>query len=274
MAIPKRVAERITTRIKAFQGIIEAQKARDVSEADTVTVVKDNLNDVFGYDKYLEITGEYAIRGTYCDLAVKLDGRIAFLIEVKAVGIELNDRHTKQAIDYAANQGVEWVILTNGAEWVLYHVIFKKPIDKQEIARFNLLAVNHRSEQDLEKLFLLSREGFLKSAMAEYRDRKEAMSRFMLAAIITTVDPVVAAIRREIRRTSDISVEQDVLVQLLREQVLKREAIEGPEAEAAVKRLQKASQRALRSKREGGGDDEPAASDAEAPPAASGDAPE
>jgi len=36
---------------------------------------------------------------------------------VKAIGVELDDRHVKQAIDYGTNQGVEWVMLTNGVVW-------------------------------------------------------------------------------------------------------------------------------------------------------------
>lgn len=92
MAIPKKVVERLTSKIKGFQTVLEQQKARDVSEADTVTVVKDILNAVFGYDKYAELTSEHAIRGTYCDLAVRIDGKLAFLLEVKAVGLDLKDK--------------------------------------------------------------------------------------------------------------------------------------------------------------------------------------
>jgi hypothetical protein len=243
MPIPKKVVDRISSRLKAFQGILEAQRARDVSEADTVTVVKDCLSELFGYDKYAEITGEHAIRGTYCDLAVKLDNKLAFLIEVKAIGIDLKEQHTKQAIDYAANQGVDWVVLTNGVEWVLYHVLFKKPIEKQEIDRFNLLTVSHRSEPDLEKLFLISKEGFLKSALAEYRDRKDATSRYMLAAILLGSDQIMGVIRREVRKVSDLLVDPTTILQMLREQVIKRDALEGVEADNATKRFQRASQK-------------------------------
>ena len=63
-------------------------------------------------------------------MAVKVDENIRFLIEVKAVGIELKDIHIKQAIDYAANEGIEWVILTNGAVWRVYNVHFGQPIEK------------------------------------------------------------------------------------------------------------------------------------------------
>jgi len=246
MAIPKKVAERFSTRLRHFQSIVEAQRARDVSEADTVTIVKDVLSELFGYDKYAELTSEHSIRGTYCDLAVKLDGRLAFLIEVKAIGLELKENHVRQATDYAANQGCEWVVLTNGADWVLYHVLFKKPIERREVARFNVLQANPRSDADHERLFLVSREGFLKSAMAEYRDRREATSRYMLAAILVNSEAVVSALRREIRRVSDLMIDQSDIVEMLKEQVVKRDAIEGTEFEEAVRRFNRASQRTLR----------------------------
>ena len=73
MGVPKRVEDRIQGCLKQFQGILAQQKARDVSEADTVTVVKDLLSDLFGYDKYSELTSEHSIRGTFCDLAVKIE---------------------------------------------------------------------------------------------------------------------------------------------------------------------------------------------------------
>jgi len=107
------------TGMKRLGPIIAQQKARDVSEADTVTLVKDLMHDVLGYDKYADLTGEVAIRGTYCDLAVKSDNKVIELVEVKAIGISLEDRHVKQAVDYASNQGIEWVVLTNAINWRL-----------------------------------------------------------------------------------------------------------------------------------------------------------
>ena len=74
MSIPKKVSERLVSGIKKYQPILTAAKDRDVGETDTVTIIKDMLAEIFGYDKYSELTSEYAIRGTYCDLAIKLDG--------------------------------------------------------------------------------------------------------------------------------------------------------------------------------------------------------
>ena len=150
-AVPKKVAERLVAGIKRYQPILSAAKARDVGEADTVTIVKDMLADVFGYDKYADVTSEYAIRGTYCDLAIKMDGQLQTLIEVKAIGLDLKDSHVKQAVDYAANQGVDWVLLTNGLTWRVYHIIFAKPIDQELVLEIDFCALSPRSEGDVER---------------------------------------------------------------------------------------------------------------------------
>jgi hypothetical protein len=125
-------------------------------------------------------------------------------------------------------------------------VLFKKPIDKQEVAHFNLLEVTMKQEADLDKMYLLTREGFTKSALAEYRDRKDATSRFMLAAIILNSEAVQSTLRREIRRVSEILVEPEVIERMLREEVIKRETIEGENAEAAARRVNRSADRPAR----------------------------
>jgi hypothetical protein len=182
--VPNRVADRLASSIKKFQPIVTAAKSRDVNESDTVIVVTDMLSYVFGYDKYSEITSEFAIRGTYCDLATKIDGKVQCLIEVKAVGIELKEPHTKQAIDYAANQGIDWVVLTNGVIWKVYKVSFAKPISQELVAEFDFLTLNPKSNDDIEKLFLIAKEGFQKSALGDYTAQRQALSRFCIGAML------------------------------------------------------------------------------------------
>src|SRR4051812_509611 len=111
-AVTQKIQSRISDGLKRFQPIVESAKTRDVSESDTVVMLTGILSEILGYDKYLDITTELAIRGTYCDLALKIDGKLSLLIEAKAIGIELKEQHVKQVVDYAANQGIEWVILT------------------------------------------------------------------------------------------------------------------------------------------------------------------
>ena len=165
MAVPKKVVERLVAGIKRYQPILDSARTRDVGETDTVTIVKDMLADVFGYDKYAELTSEYAIRGTYCDLAIKLDGKLTTLIEVKAIGIERKDSDIEQAVDYAANQGVDWVLLTTGTRWCVHHVFFTKPIQHELVVDIDFAKCNHRIEADIEHLYLWCKEGWQRSAL-------------------------------------------------------------------------------------------------------------
>lgn len=240
MAIANRVRERMASGIKRLTPVIAQQKARDVSEADTVTVVKDVLSDVMGYDKYAELTSEHAIRGTYCDLAIKIGEKLRVLVEIKAAATELEDRHVKQAIDYAANQGIDWVILTNASVWRLYEVIFEKPIDKKLIVEVDLTAIEMRKDDDAERVYIFTKEAFSKGAPEELRDRQEATSRFMLAALVVENDAVVSTIRRELRRLVDVLVDEEQIVKVLREEVVKRDTLEGPCADAAIRRVNRA----------------------------------
>jgi Uncharacterized conserved protein len=237
--VPKRVAERIVAGIKRYQPILDSAKTRDVGEADTVTIVKDMLADVFGYDKYSDLTSEYAIRGTYCDLATKIDGTLQTLIEVKAIGLDLKDQHVKQAVDYAANQGVDWVLLTNGQQWRVYHVIFAKPIGQELIVDLNFCAMNSRSAADIEKLYLWCKEGWQKSVLGEYKDRKEALSRFAIGAILQS-ESILAVLRRELKKLSpDVKIDPEEINAVLVNEVLKRDVVEGEPAIEAKKKLAK-----------------------------------
>ena len=62
MAMPKKTEERIRSALKRFVPVLLAQRDRDVSEADTVTLVRDFFSDLLGFDKYAELTSEHQVR--------------------------------------------------------------------------------------------------------------------------------------------------------------------------------------------------------------------
>jgi len=260
-SVPGKAADRLAAGIKRFQPILAAAKTRDLNESDTVTIITDMLSDVFGYDKYSEVTSEYAIRNTFVDLAIKIDGALQLLVEVKAIGLELKDGFIRQAVDYAANQGIEWVILTNGAVWRVYNVHFTKPIDQELVLEIDFQKLGPKNKSDIEALFLLTREGQAKSLLGEYRVQRDALNRFSMAAMLLS-DTVVDVLRREMRRLSPgIRIEADEIRSVLTQEVLKREVVEGEKAEEARRKVGRAANRPLRSKTGGrrdgdGADDE------------------
>jgi len=249
MSIPARVSERLAAGVKRFAPILASAKARDVNESDTSMIVTDVLAEIFGYDKYSEVTRELCIRGTFCDLATRIDGKFQMIIEVKAIGLELKDSYVKQAVDYAANQGIEWVALTNGNLWKVFCVIFAKPIDAELVLDIDLLQLNPKSAHDLESVYLLTRESMLKSGLYAYHDHLQATNKFYLAAVMLS-DPVLETVRRELRRLSDAKVEIAELREALKQEVIKREVLEGEKADLARKKVAKAAGKMLRTRRE------------------------
>ena len=246
--IPARVAARISTGLRKYPKVFQQAFDRDINESDTVVIIADFLSEVLGFDKYNEITTESAIRGTYCDLAVKVGGQVRYLVEVKAIGIKLNDSHLRQAIQYAATHGVEWVILTNGASWQVHRMRFEQPVSADLVFDLDLLSATPRSKEVIERLFVLTREGVSKSAIQEFQQQKDASSPFLIAAVLQS-NSLIGVLRRELRRISPgAKLSEDELRGVLIDEVLKREVAFGDDAKVAASRVRRAANRALRNR--------------------------
>ena len=237
--IPKKAHDRLVAGLKRYQPIVGKLRERDISEADTVTVIKDMLTDIFGYDKYTELTSEQQIRGTFCDLAIRIEGKIEYLAEVKSAGTNLNDNHLRQAVNYGAHQGIEWVILSNAIEWKIHRIKFAQPIDHEEVFSFDMTKLSPRSSDDLAKLFILCRESISTASLAEYHRQAQIMNRYVIAELLQS-DPVIAILRREFRRLFPgvKATEEDLRIMLTNE-VMKRDTLDGDppkSAKATVKR--------------------------------------
>ena len=238
MKMTKKTESQIRAALPKFQTVLTNAKKQDFNESNTVDIITDILSEVFGYEKYSEITREYAIRGTYCDLAIKLDnGRkgfnVEYLIECKSVGTELREPHLRQAIDYGAKEGIKWLILTNGIDWQIYRLNFGQPITWDRVSQFNILQLSAKNERDFEQLFIVTKEGVLKSAREEVCEKARCVNRFVIAALLMS-DMFVSALKRELRKIGDgISIEETEIVSLLRGDVLRSNLFDCEEAKAA-----------------------------------------
>jgi len=249
ITIPKKVMERFAREVGKFQRILQNAKDRDINETDTVTIVTDMLSGIFGFDKYTEITGEYAIRGTYCDLAIKVNESVKYLIEVKAIGIELKENHLRQAVNYGANNGIQWVVLTNGIDWKIYRIKFEKPLATEMLCSINFLELNPRKHEDQDRLFILCKEGLDKAAIEEFNEYVRSVNKFIIGAIIQS-EPIIEIIRRELRRVSPgLKVEKEEIEKIVSSEVLKRDVLEGESYSEAKSRLKKTIGRVARKKR-------------------------
>src|SRR3989338_4547026 len=113
-------------------------KYQEVDEAATRLMINSFLNEVLGFASLDEIKTEYMIRWTYADYVIQIKGKRYFIVEAKGMGVELSEKHLRQAVNYAANEGIEWALLTNGRSFELYKILFEKPIDSRKVFSIDL----------------------------------------------------------------------------------------------------------------------------------------
>jgi hypothetical protein len=244
MKISKTTTNRLIREIPKYQAILEKAKNRDVNESDTVIILTDVLTNIFGFDKFNEITSEQAIRGTYCDLAIKIDDKVKYLIEVKAVGIALKDIHLNQAVNYGANSGVQWVILTNGIIWEIHKININQSVSHELVCYFDFLNLNPKKQEDLEKVYLLCKEGTVLSAIDEHYSKYKLVNKFMIGAICLQ-PPVLGTIRKELKRVSpQIKVTDDEIKNILSTEIIKREILEEDSFNSASKKVRRIAKKA------------------------------
>lgn len=238
--VPSKVQTRLVSGLKKFQTIVNSAKLRDINESDTVVIITDILSELFGYDKYTDITSEQAVKKTFCDLVIKIDNKLRFIIEVKSAALELKEDHIRQAVDYGANAGIEWIILTNGNDWKLFRIIFGKPVSNELVYDFVLTQLNPKKDTDIEMLYYVCKESLGKSLLEDFLAQKQVMSRFFIGQLILT-EPVIDFIRKTLRKiVPEVKVGCDEIKQVIEQEVLKREVLEGKTAEDSKKRINKA----------------------------------
>lgn len=237
--IPKKVQDRLVAGLKKYQPIVRRLKERDISEADTVTVIKDMLSDIFGYDKYAELTSEQQIRGTFCDLAIKVEDKIHYLAEVKSAGTNLSDNHLRQAVNYGAHHGIEWVILTNAITWKVYRIKFAQPITWDEVCCFDIGDLSTRSLDDLSKIYMLSRESVSSDVLQTYHRQAQILNRYVISELFQS-EEMLGALRKEFRRLFDMKPTVEELRGIVVADVLKRDTLDGEGPTAAKSAVKKA----------------------------------
>lgn len=240
--INAKVKSRISDGMKKFQPILRKAQTADINESDTVTIITDMLCDIFGYDKYENVTSEFAIKKTFCDLAIKLDGKVPLLLECKSAGIDLKDDHVRQATNYAADAGIEWVVLTNGVHWRIFKIIFSKPVEKQLVYEFNFCEMNPKSQSDIEMLYYLCIEAFSKTSKNTLEDlhaQKQIFNKYTVGQIMLT-DSVVESVRKNIKKYyPDVKIDSSELYAMMINEIFKRDILEGDTAAEAKKAIQK-----------------------------------
>ncbi len=203
----------ITHPLKKLIPVLLKAKEDNLNEADTLVRLVMFFEDVLGYNRLNEFAREVPIKTKYVDLALKIDGVIRLLVEAKAAGCDLRDRHIEQAESYAAQSGLHWVVLTNGVNWNLYHLSFgDEGIDPERV--FSVDLASDDIDKAAECLALLHEQSVRKGEHEIFWKKYTALDAQSLGRALYS-DTVLRLIRREIRRREGILLDEEDLAKAM-----------------------------------------------------------
>ncbi len=190
--------QKLTQAIKNYRKqYLDGQHA-ELDESGTRLMINSFLSDVLGYRPLVEIKTEYMIKGTYADYVIQLEKVRHFLVEVKALSFELSEKHLRQTINYGANEGIEYALLTNGKSFEFYKIIFDKPIASRLIFSVDLSDATGL-KNSAEFLQHLHRDSVMKNNFRPLWNKCEATDPYNIAGILCS-DQLLAQIKKLIKQ--------------------------------------------------------------------------
>jgi predicted type IV restriction endonuclease len=216
--------DRIRVALRKYAKPLSDLTARDANEGDTRLFVTDLLCDVFGYDKYENLTTEFQVRGEFADFGVRIDKQLVAFIEVKRATTKLGAKHLRQVEMYAVNEGVPWLLLTNGGEWRVYHLAPGMPVSIDLAFIVDLTDPQVALSTKIDHLFYLTKEAMKRDLIESLWRQQAATAPAQLLKAISA-ETVITAIRREIRKRSGQNVKQADISRLLKETLVRPELL-------------------------------------------------
>ena len=154
-------------KINAIQALLSKAQASGmkVNEAQTEMWVINPLLDALGYS-LLEIHKQSRDANTkqFPDYTLLPHESCRWFLEVKALDVPLGEKEAAQAVNYAANKGANWAVLTNGRRWLIYKAHLPKPLPEKLVFEIKDLFTQPDAADTLR---LLSRASVLADGLSQ-----------------------------------------------------------------------------------------------------------
>lgn len=190
-------------RIKVYKKRYLKKQYLELDESATRLMVNSLLTEVLGYTELEEIKTEYRIRGEYADYVIQIARKKHFVVEVKSIQLDLNEKHLRQSVNYAANEGIDWIILTNGKQIELYKVLFTKPINSRKIFSFDL-SVQEDFKKIPEFLIYLTKKSIEKNELGDFWKRFEALGPTQLSKNLYDIE-IIKFLKKVLKKKTGLS---------------------------------------------------------------------
>lgn len=189
--------QKLAAALKAYRKEFLEGGRKELDESGTRIMINRFLSDVLGYKQLEEIKTEYMIKGTYADYVIQVNKTRHFLVEVKALSFQLSEKHLRQTVNYGANEGIEYALLTNGKNFEFYKIIFAQPISSHLIFAIDLSDATSLKTA-VANLQHLHKESVVKNSFKPLWNKCEATDPYNIAGILCS-DAVLSCIKKMIK---------------------------------------------------------------------------
>jgi hypothetical protein len=211
--LPATKKMKLLNDLKSYKKKYVNDKYLDLDESATRLMINEFLTTILGFAPLDEVKTEYMIRGTYADYVVQTKGRRHFLVEVKAMSIELSDKHLRLAINYAANEGIDWALLTNGRNFDLYRVYLRDKIESKLVFSINL---GEDIKTAAEGVQYLTKTSIEKGGLADLWNRISALDPGNVAGLLYS-KAIINILKKELKKKYKTNFkEEDIMLSVTR----------------------------------------------------------
>ncbi len=231
MATEKQVQE-LRSKLQNYKRRYLKKEFASLDESATRIMTNSFLTTILGYEELVEIKTEYRIRSEYADYVVQLKRKKHFVVEVKSIGLDLSDKHLRQSLSYAANEGIDWILLLNGREIQLYRVNFGKPVTTTLIFKIDLLDKDD-FKRCPELLWNLSKKAVERGELEEFWKRTNALNHENLAKLLYS-EEIVKRLRNDLKEQTGIYFQIEDVAESLREVITQK--VEFPKPRLRIKK--------------------------------------
>lgn len=201
MATEKQLLD-LKDKLKTYKRKYLRKEFSTLDESATRLMTNSLLVDVFGYKELEEIKTEYRIRQEYADYVIQLKRKKHFVVEVKSIEIDISEKHLRQSLSYAANEGIDWILLMNGRQIELYRVNFGKPISTTLIYKLDLTDKEDFKKAP-EQLWYLTKKAVERNELEDFWKRSNALNPEYLAKMLYS-EEIVKRLRNDLKSATGI----------------------------------------------------------------------
>ncbi|WP_159941694.1 MULTISPECIES: hypothetical protein [unclassified Nocardiopsis] len=216
---------RVAAAVDRLSGPLNDLIERDANDGDTRMLVADFFSVGLNFSKYQDMTTEYRTSGDSIDYALVLEGELFAPVEVRRVGQDLDQRNIQMARRLAAEKGAEWVVLTNGRLWRVYHLRPDGDGGNRPVEVISAdLTDPEAYHRNIDALFHITREAIEHGRLDALRRWREAVEAAPVAEVLRG-DAVVETVRAELRAATGHpghAGDADEVRRLLAEEVITR----------------------------------------------------